>query len=333
MPKALTLREIAAHESGFTDVDRETIETMSQENPILNDIPWLPENTSNGYKHRERISLPTVVARKYNQGVMASKGGTKTVIDPRTELMTKLELDNSFLEDFDDAAEALADAQQEHREANGDKLGQVLFYGSRGAESLLGLTPRYNSLNTDYSTAEYIIDGSVGITNPTNLGSIWIVSWNKKTVHGFYPKKSKAGLIEEPLQNAEVEGENGGTLPGKVQYFKWKAGLTVKDYRSVVRIANIDTVKAMTGNITAGVPDLENLILKGLRKLKKKGGKVVIYAGENIISALDIQHLGRYKNSFPLKDFAGELLTVVCGNVPVRQQDCLLSTEELVTAA
>ncbi|MDR1196367.1 MAG: hypothetical protein LBL00_07825 [Endomicrobium sp.] len=333
MAKALNLRKLAAFEK-WDVVTVNTIETMSQENPILEDILWLQENTPNGYKHRERAVLPTVIARKYNQGIETSVNGVKTVIDPRTELLSKLELDNSYLEDFDDAAEALADEQEAYRTANGQKLGAALFYGTRGKESLYGFAPRYNTLNPAISTSKYIIDASVGISSPSNLASIWMIAWGKRTVHGFYPRKSKAGLIEEPLQdNPNVAGENGGTLPGKTQYFKWKAGLAVEDFRSVVRIANIDTVKAATLNVGASnVPDLEALLIKAFRLIKAKGATIVCYANQDVMSALDLQALGRYKQSYPIKEFAGGLLTFVKGNIPVRQQDCLLSTEELVTA-
>ncbi|MDR2427200.1 MAG: hypothetical protein LBD46_08505 [Endomicrobium sp.] len=314
-----------------SDIDRTTAEVMTEENPILEDIHFQEENSDNGNKFRERAKMPEVVARKYNQGITASKGGVLVKVDPRTELISKLEIDESYLSDFGAAAaRELADEQFAHRTANGEKLGRTLFYGSKGAESLYGIIPRYNTLNPKYSVSEYVIDASTGVSNPSNLGSIVLVSWGPKSTYAFYPKNSKGGLEEGALTKGEIDGVNGGKLPGYYQYFKWKIGLTVKDYRSVVRICNIDTVKGKVQNITAGVPDLEMFIMEALRILKSNGGNVVAYAGRDVMKCLDQQALGRYKRSYPTSGFAGKLITNVNG-IPFRQQDCLLAAEELVT--
>ena len=40
-----------------------------------------------------------------------------------------------------------------------------------------------------------------------------------------------------------LEDENGGKYEGYRTHFQWKNGLTVRDWRYVVRIANIDISK------------------------------------------------------------------------------------------
>jgi hypothetical protein len=324
------LRSVAAYSGDM--MFQTTAEVMSLENPIIEDMHFQQENTDNGNKSRERSKMPEVTARKYNQGITRSSGGVKVIVDPRTELVSKLELDESYLDDFGGAADAeLADEQAAHRTANGEKVGNTIFYGSRGKDSLYGLTPRYNTLDSKYASSKYVLDASEGIVSPSNLASLWIVSWGPKGAYGFFPKSSKGGLEEGELMKGEIKDEEGKEFPGYKQYFKWKLGLTVKDYRSVVRIANIDTVKAKTKNVTAGVPDLEALIVKALRLIKPNGGRVVMYGNMDIMQALDLQALGRYGQSYPTKEFANGLVTVVKG-MNVRQQDCLLSSEEQVVA-
>ncbi|WP_336657671.1 major capsid protein, partial [Pseudomonas marginalis] len=72
---------------------------------------------------------------------------------------------------------------------------------------------------------------------------IWLVVWGQNTIHGIYPKGSKAGLEQKHLGEVTLEDENGGKYQGYRTHFQWKNGLTMRDWRYVVRIANIDISK------------------------------------------------------------------------------------------
>ncbi|MFN7073990.1 phage major capsid protein, partial [Proteus mirabilis] len=60
---------------------------------------------------------------------------------------------------------------------------------------------------------------------------------------GIVPKGSKAGLEQNQLGEVTLQDDNGGKYQGYRTHFKWENGLTVRDWRYVVRIANIDLSK------------------------------------------------------------------------------------------
>ncbi len=69
----------------------------------------------------------------------------------------------------------------------------------------MGFDPRYNAYGTDKKKTSFnvIHGGGSGDDNT----SIWLVVWGYSTVHGIYPKGSKAGLSQKDL------GEATKTLP------------------------------------------------------------------------------------------------------------------------
>ena len=105
------------------------------------------------------------------------------------------------------------------------------------------------------ANAENIIDA--GGTQSDNT-SIWLVAWGEETVHGIFPKGSKAGLVHEDFGEVTVEvtaGVAGNRMRGLQERYQWKAGLVVKDWRYVVRIANIDVSDLALASPTADLID------------------------------------------------------------------------------
>ena len=73
-------------------------------------------------------------------------------------------------------------------------MAETLIYGDTTVhpQRFTGLSARFNSLAA--KNGVNIIDaGGTG----SNLTSIWLVVWGENTVHGLFPKGSKAGLQQE----------------------------------------------------------------------------------------------------------------------------------------
>ncbi|MFU1966163.1 major capsid protein, partial [Bordetella bronchiseptica] len=131
----------------------------------------------------------------------------------------------------------------------------TLFYGdsSIDAEKFMGLTPRFNSLSAE--NGQNIIDaGGTGSDN----ASIWLTVWGPNTLHTIYPKGSQAGLQSRDLGEDTLIDAAGGRYQGYRTHYKWDIGLTLRDWRYVVRIANVD-VSELTKNASAGA-DLIDLM-------------------------------------------------------------------------
>jgi len=88
-------------------------------------------------------------------------------------------------------------------------------------------------------------------TGSTNT-SIWLIGWGQNTCHGLFPKGSKAGLQVRDLGEVPLYDANNNVYQGYRTHFKWDCGLSVRDWRFVVRIANI--------NVTAGAVMTANLV-------------------------------------------------------------------------
>jgi hypothetical protein len=83
--------------------------------------------------------------------------------------------------------------------------------------------------------------------------SIWIVTWGPNTAHGIFPMGKISGLQHWDLSaqfpnGMRVQDANGNYYQAYVDHFKWECGLTVRDWRYCVRIANIDVSDLSTGS-------------------------------------------------------------------------------------
>ena len=136
-----------------------------------------------------------------------------------------------------------------HLESMSNIMAETLIYGDTAAnpERFLGLAPRYNVLgmpankpdaeiNSDY--LNHIING--GGTTADKQTSIWYIVWGTHSVHGIYPKGSQAGLQSKDLGEQTLFDDDGGRFQGYRTHYQWKMGLCVRDWRYIVRIANVE---------------------------------------------------------------------------------------------
>src|SRR5699024_713935 len=159
--------------------------------------------------------------------------------------------------------------------------------------------------------------------------SIWLVGWGEKGAFGIYPKGSQAGLKMEDKGQVTLEDPDGGRYEGYRTHYQWKAGLSVKDWRYVVRIANVD-VTALTKNASAGA-DLVDLLVQGLERIQGLVGVTsVFYCSRTIRSYLRRQMLNKDNVLLSLDEAAGKKVMSFVG-VPLKRVDKLLDTEAAVT--
>nr|WP_258577674.1 hypothetical protein [Acinetobacter baumannii] len=67
-----------------------------------------------------------------------------------------------------------------------------------------------------------------------------LCSGGREKTHLFYPQGTQAGLDIQDKGQQTVLDAQGGRYEAMRTYFQWDVGLSVRDWRSVVRIANID---------------------------------------------------------------------------------------------
>jgi len=192
----------------------------------------------------------------------------------------------------------------------------------------MGLTPRFNDPNAE--TGSQLVDG--GGTGSDNT-SIWFIVWGDRTCHGIYPKGTSGGLSREDKGKTTKEGPDGSLYDVHREKFNWHLGLSVRDWRYVSRICNID-VNNLNASATSGSADLADLMITAYYKLYQRrvsGGRAAIYCNTVIKEYLHKQMLKANSNTFlRMQEWDGEEVMTFL-NIPIRETDALVNTEEAVS--
>lgn len=311
------------------------VELLSQTNEILDDMLWKQGNLPTGERTTIRTGLPTVYWRLLNQGVSVSKS-TKAQIDAHCgilEAWSEVDLDLANLSP-DVAAFRLSEAKA-FIEGMNQEMAQTLFYGTAAApEEFIGLASHYAAISGAGNAQNILNAEGSGSDN----SSIWLVVWGENTVHGIFPKGSKAGLVHEDMGLVTVEttaGVGGARMRAYQDRFQWKPGLVVKDWRYAVRICNID-VSELTSE-TAAAANLVKLMSRALDRIPSYSmGRAAFYANRTIKSFLRVQALDKSQNALSIPAALTQFGNPVRGGleflgVPVRTCDALTEAEAQVT--
>jgi hypothetical protein len=130
----------------------------------------------------------------------------------------------------------------------------------------------------------------------------------------------------EDLGEVTLLDTAGGRYQGYRTHYKWQCGLAVRDWRYVVRIANIN-VATLTKTGTTGA-DLIDLIQQALDIPPNLNG-AVFYANRTIRSYLRRQ-IGNRGNILYTPDTVAGKPVLSIGEVPVHRVDALVNTETKV---
>ncbi len=304
-------------------------ELLSQSNEVMDDAVWIEGNLPTGHRSTVRTGLPTPTWRKLYGGVQPTKSSTAQVTDTCGMLEAYAEVDKALADLNGNTAAFRLSEDRAHIEGMNQEFAQTLFYGNEGTEpeAFTGFAPRFNSLSAN--NAENIITGG---SSDTDNNSIYLVVWGPNTVHCIYPKGSKAGLSMTDKGQVTIENVdgNGGRMEGYRTHYRWDTGLVVRDWRYVVRIANIE-LSALTKNASAGA-DLIDLMTQAVELVPTLGlGRPAFYVSRRIRSFLRRQIMNKVAGStLTMEDVAGKKVVAFDG-IPVRRCDALSGNEALVS--
>lgn len=323
---AVTLADWAKRIGPDGNVDT-VIEALSQSNEILEDMLWVQGNLPTGHRTTVRTGLPAGAWRLLNYGVPQEKSTTVQVDDTVGMLESYSEIDRDLLSLNDNSAAFRLSEDKAFIEGMGQTLNSTLVYGNTATdpEKFLGFAPRFND-SSGPANAENIISGSGTGSDNT---SVWLIGWGEKSVHGIFPKGSKAGLQMRDLGEDTKVDSTGRMYQVFRTHFQWKAGLSVRDWRYIVRIANID-VSDLTKTGTSGA-DLIDLMVQALEKIKDLNGvKPAFYANRTITSFLRRQMTNKATVFLNLDEVAGKKV-MTFGEVPVRRVDSITNAEATIS--
>jgi hypothetical protein len=204
-----------------------------------------------------------------------------------------------------------------------------LFYGNTDTapEKFMGLAPRYNALSAQ--NADNIINGAGAGSDNT---SIWLVCWSERGAHGIYPEGSKVGLTNTDKGQITLEDASNGSNTGRMEafrtHYKWDCGFCLRDWRDVVRIANIDISDLGT---LANTKNLVTWMIQSSERINTFSGKrPVFYVNRTIREKLRLGIIEKISNNLTWESVEGKRV-MVFDDIPVKLCDALLNSETVVS--
>lgn len=305
------------------------VELLSQTNSVLDDMLFMEGNLPTGHRTTVRTGLPTVAWRLLNNGVQPSKSTTAQIDEACAILEAWSEVDKELADLNGNTAEFRLSEAQAFIEAMNQEMASTLFYGNSGVspEEFTGLSLRYSDPSA--SNGSNVLDAGGGGSD--NM-SIWLICWGPNSIHGIFPKGSKAGLehVDKGLVTVETTAAVAGTRMEAYQdKWGWKTGVAVRDWRFGVRIGSIDKSDLIAKTSAA---DLSELMIKAMHRIPSLAmGKCAFYMNRTVFQMLDIQRRDdvqaggqlSYQNvdGVPVASFRG---------IPVRVCDALTEAETAV---
>lgn len=326
----LTLAEWAKRLDPEGMVESKIAEILSQTNEILDDAVFIEGNLPTGHRVTIRTGLPSVYWRSLNQGVPRSKSTTAQVDESVGMLEAYSAVDKDLAELNGNTAAFRLSEDSAFLEAMNQAQAQTLFYGNPATDprQYLGLSTRYGAISGAGNSQNIIDAGGTG----SNNASVWLVVWGENTVFCPFPKGSKAGLISEDDGVLTIYDANGNPFKAYQTHYQWKNGLVVKDWRYVVRIANINVANLVA---ESGAADLIKLMSRALDRIPNMSmGRAAFYMNRTIFSMMRIQSLNKSQNAISvqqgLTQFGTPTRWLDFMGVPMRKVDQLLNTEARV---
>ena len=305
------------------------IELLSETNEILEDQLYMEGNLPTGHRTTVRTGLPTVAWRLLNQGVQPSKSATAQVDEQCGILEAWSEVDKDLADLNGDVAAFRLSEAQAFIEAMNQEMASTLFYGnsSTAPEEFTGLAVRYSDLSAN-NADNIVVGGGAGSDN----SSMYLIGWGANSIAGIFPKGSSAGLqhMDHGEQTIETSAGIAGTrLRAYQDQWKWKCGIALKDWRYVVRGANID-ISALVSKSSAA--DLIDMMIKMMHRVPNlNNGKFCFYMNRTCFQMLDIQRRDDVAAAgMTYKEVDGKLVYSFRG-IPIRKVDALTETEATVS--
>jgi hypothetical protein len=315
-------------------------EMLSQKNDVLEDMVVVEGNEKTGHTYTQRTGLPAVFFRQVNAGVPSSKSTTAQVTEGAALMEAYSTIDERVIKIAKDPQAARLSEDSAFLEAMNQQQVSTMFYGNvaTDAKTYTGLSTRYSS-TTAGNGANIILGGGAGADNC----SVWLIGWGENTVFSFYPDGTTAGLRMNDL-GLETVFDTSVNPPthyrGWRTQFVWENGLATKDWRYVVRIANIDVsdLLAQTGTqLNTAATQLVYLMSRAMDRIPAWNDiRPAFYMNRTAYSGLRIAALNKSNAALAIDDALSQFGNPMKGRltfqgIPIRCVDQLTIAETLVS--
>lgn len=325
-------------------------ELLALNNPILDDAIAVEANSGGSHVHSIRTGLPSVAWGALYKGIPQSKSRRQNVTDTTGFLEGRSAVDTRLV-DLDPArvnalrmSEALAFTETMNQE-----MATGIFYHDTATtpEAFKGLGARYNVIGGGGAGGQ-VLDAGGRVATDGELTSVWFVTWSEFATHLIYPQGSSAGLKREDKGEQRELDANGDAFYILEEIWRWHIGLSVRDWRYNVRIANIPVDKILDNTFPIYTWMRKAYYKLHGRRLARRGNNIkngdptvpmsrtAIYMNTDVLASLDAlgTNGGTVDNYVRLvpKDIDGREVDTYRG-IPIRETDALINNEEEVPVA
>ena len=317
-------------------------EALNQSNEIIQDVTMKEGNLPNGDQQSIRTGLPDVYWRQLNRGVPPSHSTVANVQETCAEMSAQSIIDVQVCKLNGNDAAFRRSEEKPFIESMGQKFATTMFYGDASKEDgFTGLATRYSTTSVATAACAKNVINCGGTAQSNKLTSIYLVSWGDN-VYCPYPKGSKVGLETRDLGQQLVDDDLGNKMLAYVTMYSWHVGLMIRDWRYVVRLANID-VDALYAGTGIGTGDIKtanttNLILKlqtAIAKIPVSGkANIKIYMNGDVHDGLG-QLAARTNNNVlayhdAQKEYGTHGAWSTFAGIPIRRCDAISNAESVV---
>jgi hypothetical protein len=301
-------------------------EVMTETNEVQRDISWVRSNQLTSNIHYKRTVMPTAQSRQLNEGISSSVSKKEAHTDTCVQVATRSDVDIALLDIAPDPAEFLAQEARPHMTALAEMTVHGIFKGDVEG-GILGFETRLNKLNLPGNKKNQIVDaGGTG----QNLGSIYIIKWDPDEVTGIYPMNTTAGLNIEILAKHMVDDKAGKKFIAHTTEFSQFYGLSVRDYRYVSRLCNID-LDLVLNDQAAQVNLFNKLITAKNRIYNVSSGHVFMYMSPELANLIEIAGWNKTNALIGYReDIQNDTRILSFSGIPIRKNDFMSDPETQV---
>lgn len=227
--------------------------------PVYGRMPRMQCNEGDSHVEQIISGLPKVHYTKINEATPYSKTSTEERKFTTTHVESRSGVDKRLAMRGGIGKWALNRwiQAQGHIEAMIQEAEKRFFYGTSMKEdprAIPGLADYYNTVATTSEISKNVI--SLGGSTANRQTSMYLIVPGMMSVFGAYPEGTQAGLMREnytPDPNkpiniiAETRDGETGTIKGYEEMFSMDDCIVLKDWRQVVRMANIDVSSSVIG--------------------------------------------------------------------------------------
>jgi hypothetical protein len=332
----LLLAARMTHNNEIIDV----AEVLNETNDVIADATVQRANDITSHVVARRTALPSITWNKAGNGWNAGTALLQQARETIGMMKSRYQCPADVMKLQPDKEKFRSQQERPHIEAMGQEFANTLF-GNWSAGTLTANPPEeFDSLSTRYpnlSTSADILSGAAdasyvldnGDSSATNDTSIWFIQWGPGKVYLITPRNSDGtGIKKESKPLTLTAGDNVTTTQGNqlwahITEFSWDVGLCIEDYRSVKRLANIDSVQGQANSLNE-----DNVIQ--IRNNFKTPGTIYMYCNEHVFTQLEILAKDKANVRWSENNPFGKP-QLYFQDMPIRRSDAITTAEGSLT--